>query len=483
MLRALTVIALSIAAPSAAATTIQQDFDAAQALLDGGKAAEARTAFAALLTRFSPTSRGKAASLVRARLGNVLIATGDSEAAETMLTTATAGFSGTTAQDKEERGVALYDLGRAFETQGKLDSAAESYRNTLEASLFNVDSAAELGLRAALARALIWSNPAEARRLLDGLLAVPRERFGTAPASFALLQTLRGRVELNNGNPAEARRWFAMAAKTAGGAETQQVSLADVRIRGDLALANFKLGSMGEVQKNVAFSGAGALLSEGLTMAASMPVPACSPSTGLAPDAVAVVEFAIDADGRVSSVTPVYASRGSSAAVTGSSNDGPEVLFPQAVRRWYWNAGNVGKLDAFWRQSIRVELRCFTSRPDIDTVAQSFDRDFAEWQEAKGLRPLPDLPDNDAASLPILRAELARREAADGAQSLQLYPPLNFIAGNDAAPETERQAAAKRRMAMLESANAPATVIGHRRLSDIARGGALASAPVASATG
>lgn len=66
MLRALTALAFLMAAPVAAATTIQQDFDAAQALLDAGKAAEARTTFAALLTRFSPTSQGKAASMVRA---------------------------------------------------------------------------------------------------------------------------------------------------------------------------------------------------------------------------------------------------------------------------------------------------------------------------------------------------------------------------------------------------------------------------------
>jgi hypothetical protein len=59
MLRALTlytIATLAIAAPAAAAT-IQQDFDAAQALLDAGKAAEARNAFTALLTRFSPGSQ------------------------------------------------------------------------------------------------------------------------------------------------------------------------------------------------------------------------------------------------------------------------------------------------------------------------------------------------------------------------------------------------------------------------------------------
>lgn len=39
--------------------------------------AETRSTFSALLTRFPPALRGKAASLVRARLGSALVATGD----------------------------------------------------------------------------------------------------------------------------------------------------------------------------------------------------------------------------------------------------------------------------------------------------------------------------------------------------------------------------------------------------------------------
>lgn len=470
MLRALSVVAVaaSLAGPAIAATTIQQDFDAAQALLDAGKAAEARNAFTALLGRFSPASQGKAVSLVRARLGNALVATGDPEAAEPLLIVAIAGFKGTTPQDVEERGFAIYDLARVFESQGKLDSAAAGYKRALDAGVFVAESTADLELRAALARSLIWSNPAEARRLLDGLLAVPRERYGKLPDSYAQLETLRGRVELNNNNFAEAKRWFAMAAKTAGGAETTKVSVADVRIRGDLALANFKLGKMDEVQKNVAYSGAGSLVDEGLTTAVSMPLPACAPQTGLAPDAVAVVEFTINPDGRVTRVVPIYASRGSGSQVPSELDGGPEVLFPQAVSRWFWNTADAAELNEFWRQAVRVELRCFTSRPDKDPVLLSFNRDFADWANSVGLRRMPDVPDNDAAALPILRAELARREAADGAQSPQLIPALNLIAGNGAAPDSERKAAATRRMALLVAAQAPIAVTGTARLRDIA---------------
>ncbi len=463
MLRALTLPVLMIAAPVAAATTIQQDFDAAQALLDAGKAAEARTAFTALLTRFSPTSQGKAASLVRARLGNAMMATGGAEAAEPMLAAALPGFNGTTPQDAEERGVTAYDLGRARETLGKLDSAAVSYRAALAGGGFAPHSFNDIGARAALARTLIWSNPAEARTLLDALLALPSESFGKNKDQRALLETLRGRVELNDNQPGEAKRWFTIAARTAGGATTKKVSVADVRIRGDLALANFKLGKMDEVQKFVALSGAGQLLSEGLATATEMPLPACAPLTALAPDAVAVVEFSIADDGRTFGVTPIYADKGSGAAA-GEVDDGPEVLFAQAVRDWSWAPERLAKMDPFWRQAIRVELRCFTNRTDNTAIMKSLTADNKAWIDAQGLEPLPEFTGSSAVRLPQIRAEIQRREAKYGAQSPQMLTVVSALSTNGAVPAAE-QAAARARFLDLAVAN-KAPEIGHPDRAD-----------------
>lgn len=469
MIRQFVVLAsLAAALPATAATTIQQDFDAAQALLDAGKAAEARTAFTALLARFPAGAKGKASSLVRARLGSALLMTGDPQAAEPVLAAAVAGIKGDAPTDAAERAATGYDLGRAHESLGALDSAAQAYRAAIADGAWPAGSLDDIGARAALARVLIWSNPAEARGLVDGLLALPSATFGKAGDQRALLQTLRGRIELNAGQPTEAKRWFTMAARTAGGGETQKVSIADVRIRGDLALANSQLGRLDELQKNVAFSGAGALVSEGLTMAASMPLPGCAPLTGLAPDAVAVVEFAIGSDGRVRGVTPIYASRGSGARLAAARDDGPEVAFPQAVRRWFWNTASVAKLDAFWRQAVRVELRCFTERRGSDPISDSFERDYRAFTQSADIRPMPVLPDNAAAALPLIRAELARREADDGAQSPQLLAPLGALAGNIAAPLAEFQAASARRAALLVAAKAPSAVIGNLRLYEIA---------------
>lgn len=458
MLRALVLPVLMLASPVAAATSIQQDFDAAQALLDAGKAAEARTAFAALLTRFSPASQSKAASLVRARLGNVMMATGDVEAAEAMLAAALPGLKGASPLDAEERGVTAYDLGRARERLGRLDSAAVSYRAALASGGFAAGSLNDVGARAALARTLIWSGPAEARTLIDALLALPPETFGKDKDQRALLETLRGRVELNDNQPAEAKRWFTIAARTAGGATTTSVSVADVRIRGDLALANFKLGKMDEVQRFVALSGAGQLLSEGLATASEMLLPGCAPLTGLATDAVAVVEFSIADDGRTTGVTSVYASRGSGAA-TSDADEGPESLFAQAVRGWSWAPDRLAKLNPFWRQAIRVEVRCFTTRASNSVVVGSFAADNTAWIDAQGLEPLPEFTGSSAVRLPQIRAEIQRREAKYGAWSPQLLLAVSALSTNGAVPMAERSAAHVRFNELAIANKAPESVI------------------------
>ena len=452
-------------APLLAATTIQQDFDAAEALLDAGKVADARNAFTALLARFSPTSQGKAVSLVRARLGSALIATGEADQAEPILVAAVSGLKGTSQPDIEERGVALYDLGRARESIGSLDAAAESYRAAVASGAFPAGGASDIGARAALARSVIWSNPAQARQLLDGLLALPPETFGKSQDQRALLQTLRGRVELNANNPTEAKRWFAMAARTAGGATTTSVSLADVRIRGDLALANFKLGNMAEVQRFAALSGAGQLINEGLALASQTPLPACAPLTGLATDAVAVIEFGIAENGRTVGVTPIFADGGADGGTT--NGDRPEILFVQAVRDWFWAPDKLAKLDPFWRQAVRVELRCFTNRPDSDPVLRSFQAEGAAWYDRLGVRDLPGLPDNDASALSLLRAELSRRETADRDQPQQLLPALVALASNAAAPVAERRAAIVRWTALTRQFDPPFDVRTDFRLTEI----------------
>lgn len=468
MLRALPIlVSIALAAPALAATTIQQDFDAAQALLDAGKATEARTAFTALLSRFSSTSQSKAASLVRARLANALLAVGEPEAAEPLLTAALPGLKGTSARDVEEYGVTLFDLGRAQESQGKLDSAAKTYAAVADAKIFPADDINDLGLRAARARTLIWSNPDESRRLLDAMLALPREKFGTSRDTYAQLETLRGRVELNNNNPVDSRRWFTKAASTAGGALTTKVSVADVRIRGDLALANYKMANFENQQRYVAFSGAGSLLAQGMSLAADTPLPSCAPVTGLAPDAVAVIEFSIDDTGRVVGVTPIYADTGAGSVADHSLDSGPESLFTQAVRRWSWVGADISKLDSFWRQAIRIELRCFTTRSGRSPVDRAFNAEYDQWVQTVADFDTPLYTGTDAADLPAIRAEVVRREARYGEAAPQLVLAYQELFSNNAASLDERLAALKKRTRSLVAGKAPPSIIMQNRVAEV----------------
>lgn len=439
----------------AVAATIQQDFDAAQAKLDAQDFYGARDAFTTLLARFPAGAKGASVSVVRARLGNALIATNDPDAAVPLLEAALPGLKATTPAEAELRATAWFDLGRALEASGALDAAAGQYRQALDLKAFAVDSPVDIGMRAALARTLIWSNPGEARRLLDGLLALPPAQL--SGDSRGLVLTLRGRVELNNGDPAAAKRWFEQAATSAGGEMTRQINVADMRIRGDLALANYALGDMKGVSRAMHYAGAGGDLPTIFSSARNTSLPACAPLTGLAPDAVAVVEFGLGDDGRVANVTPIYARRGAGEARRGEDT-GPEVLFTEAVRGWFWPGDVARKMPGFWRQVIRVELRCLTQRSGSPLMA-SFEPAFAAWYGTQGIAPASLGEGNDAVRLPAIKAELARRTQAFGPSSPQLLPLLLQLVANESAPDAERLAAARSFQLILQDSKAPAELV------------------------
>ena len=245
-----------------------------------------------------------------------------------------------------------------------------------------------------------------------------------------------------------------------------------MRVRGDLLIASFLLGHMDEVQKYVAYSGAGSLASEGLGFATARPLPACAPATDLSPDTMAIVEFSLTGDGRVTGVTPVFVSKGAGQARRGDDG-GPESLFTQAVRRGSWKAVDAAKVSPFWRQVVRVELRCFTERPGGDPTSERFRADGRAWAALHGVTPLALSDDSsDAAALPAIVAEYERRQREFGPDSIQLLPAVAALGNNLAAADATRASAAQRQVELLQRYDAP------RDVQLLARANAISLSPL-----
>jgi hypothetical protein len=450
-------VGLAVSAAAPAQTTVQQDFDAADAALQKRDFMKARELFTALLERLSPRGGSRAGALVRARLGTALLRTGDAAAAEPHLRSAVQTLG--KPEDRGEREVARDELAAALEAQGRLREAAEAYGQVMQAGIYEAGGPLDIALRASLARTLLWQDPEAAARLVDGLLAMPPQTHGKSRDGMALVHTLKGRVELNAGRPEAALKWFRLAATKAGGSETTRVSLTDIQIRGDLAIAYHLLGRDEELQRAVAFSGAGSLVDEGLGTASSTALPPCAPAGWLKPEDFAVIEFGIADDGRVTRAAPVFASGATPDARTAVAE-----AFTQAVQRWWWTVDRATALDPFWRQAVRVEVRCFTEGPGGNPFLASFEPAKTAWYAERAIRPMPPLPANEAQALPAIQAELARREGGDG---LQLIPALDALAANSAAPMADRRAAVARLIDLLEAAKAPRDLIVLARIDQV----------------
>jgi hypothetical protein len=218
--------------------------------------------------------------------------------------------------------------------------------------------------------------------------------------------------------------------------------------------------------KSTTYSGQGYLSDMGLRIARAGSLPPCTPVGSLAPDTMAIVEFAISDDGRAMNVTPIHVRRG-----VGDLPDArPEEVFVEAVRGWSWNAETVAKLDPFWRQSIRIELRCLDEGPGTESgVWASFNPAVAAWLAGIGVGAPSITTENPAQWLVEGRAELIRREAAFGPSSPQLIPLLLGLSEN---PLIESEEAAKSRarlLSIIEPLNPPPELIVRIRMPGFTR--------------
>lgn len=404
------------AAAPVEAQTLQQRYDAAEAALAAGEYEKASTLFADVLARMGKTQRGTPAEAdLRQRIGETDIALGRLESGLATLTPVIAIY------EKAKATSALVDahglIGRAHEKLGEMRQAAESYQAAYD---LNTDPAKIQTLSIPLARALVFTDAARARRMADAMLkdfrpGEDKRRSGELLGEF---QMLRGRVELNAGNHKEALEWFKTAAKSAGGIGTR-VSLSDIAIRSDLALASFLTGDLDKAFYYIAMTGAGRMGGKGPQFpdGSALTLPDCSPAFNLGPDDLVVLDIALSDDGRVLSAAPVYSSKPGEI----------EAVFVKAARSWLWSAEEMQKTEPFWRISTRVAVRC-TFNTERRWIGDAFMRELVGETKAQTVSfgPLAGKADTET-----LRRELARLEAATGPDSPALVPVLTRLAEKD----------------------------------------------------
>lgn len=431
---------MAVASPlcgQTAATTIQQDFDAATALDAGTDKQAALRAWEALERRTSGNARNHAIMLVRKSA--VLMALDRKDEA---VAAARAGLAGLPPKDgtlNSDRSSAHLILGRVAQRAIDYASAASEYHAAAAVADTNADKVAALLGEIETAT---FIDPVAAQSALAELGAL-LAKVKVEPVVSAEVARRESLLLLNQGNFEAARAKSTEAVKLLGGL-TDKTDLRDVAARSDTAIAALLAGKEDEARRYLAMSGAGRLPTGSFDPALQMVPPDCGGEAGLKPDDMAVIEFSIGDDGSVIASQPIYAAGGGKVALE----------FARTALSWSWTPEQVKNLPLFFRYNIRVEMRCSTAfeRPSI---AKQLNANFEAWLDSKKLTLPPASDQSEALALPRQRAALAAVEAKDGAQSVSLLAQLYPLIQNGVLPREEKNALARRALAIADANGVP----------------------------
>ncbi len=420
------------------ATTVQQDFLAAEALDTAKNYTGALVAWTALEARTKPGSRSRA--IVQVRKADVLYRLFRYDEAAAAANEGLAGLPVSDATLRTDLRRTWYMLGTIAANTLDYAGAAAAYA---KAEQFADTPGEKLGPQVGLIEMLTFVDPAAAKTALARADAV------LASAAFddnvkALLARRRTILLLNTGDLPGAKASAMAAVKLLGGL-TPKTSGLDVQARSDAAIALILGGQPDSAREYMAMTGAGRMPKGRFDPAAEMQSPTCGGEAGLKPSDVAVVEFGIDDQGRVNAVTPVYAAGGGRVALE----------FARAVQGWSWSPDTVKDVPPFFRYNVRVEMRCSTAfeRPSI---SQGLDAALEQWLADKRVA-VPSAPTaGDAQALPSQRAALAAAEGASP-NSLGTLAALHRLVENRTVPREERARLAARGLAIATANDAPAS--------------------------
>jgi hypothetical protein len=358
------VVGSYLACGPAQAQTGQQIYDRAEAALTKGDTASAVELFSSLAIKMQKSTNLSKYQML-ARYGDALLLNSELEEAAIVLDQALAGLKAHSA-DAEAMNSALEQLALAQFASFDYGPAAQSYAalvERLKPGWQQVSRAKRQEYLSSLALATFWSGQANAEQHLDALLAETDEKDINLKEFQAYVEGLRARFALTRGDMKRASEHSRKAMNLAGGVTTK-TTLTDRVVRQDAALVAWFHKDQEKFLEYTAMSGAARLGETDKTgnskgwldyfsnrINGTMPV--CATLTGVTPQDVVVIEFAIGKQGQPIRLQPVY-----------SSNLGKiEKPFLQVAKSWSFN-DNMAELKTFWRESYRVALRCQTARND-----------------------------------------------------------------------------------------------------------------------
>jgi hypothetical protein len=361
---------VALADPSAPAGRSKQDiFNDGQAAYEAQDWGKAITDFSAVLSDVQNDNRSDAT--IRTRLADSLLNVGRLEEAQTQATRAVATLRPLAQGPDADLADAYLTLADSLWVDLGYADAAQNFKLALAAAAGPGAVEQTLEAKIGLIQSTVVTQPDQAAAALDAMLADQRT-FKAQPRIWqAQIYSLRARAELNLGDPKKALGFIQRALDLSGGIAGSKVSVAQVAIRGDAALIYSALRDPDETREYLAYTGAGHLPDNAWLVGADADPPICGPE--IAPEDSAVVEFAIDADGRTAAVAPVWSSRRGDTGLA----------FARAVRDWRWRPNEVAKLNVFWRQALRVELRCATRPPPL-ALRGPFEKATRDWLAAHG---------------------------------------------------------------------------------------------------
>jgi tetratricopeptide (TPR) repeat protein len=348
--------------------TLQADFDAATKAYEENRCQDAEPIFARLAASPKVKPGSLPAAMIALRRGLCHIRTGDTAQGEVWVR------AGLPVVEAAGAGMA-YDAQLGWMAVGRLamrrydhDGAVAAFDHALALP------AQERRIEAMLALAMTTAFDGDGAALatIDRALAAlaARGKDSGGPKEEGYVRSIRAQILMNLGRYAEAEKEGEKALSLAGGL-TDRVTLEDVSLRSDVAEAALLTGKTDRARELLAYTGAGRIAQSPFAAATRMEVPECDDTVGLRPQDNAVVEFSIADDGSVGEAQTMF-TRGTYATAA---------AFAEAVRHWAWQPETVARLPPFYRQLVRVELRCSNAGGPMPNVESPLNQRIARWAD------------------------------------------------------------------------------------------------------